>query len=183
MHSRAQQSAPCGELVDGSWTGAGPMRVRAAALPVPAHPLAHRQDRIAAAMPTWVGCRASRVWVLTITIAVLSLTDLCITLTYLQSIGMSEGNPIARLIMSYNSPAILIAWKLATITLTSLAFILGRKRRVAELGCWLCVGVLGWLTHRWIDYSHEVAKVTPVIHVLVAGECSNWVKMGDQNTN
>lgn len=134
-------------------------------------------ERMVPATPRWLAARSHRVWLLTFTIALLSLTDLFITLTYLRSIGMPEGNPIARMIMSYNSPALLITWKLATIAVTSMIFILGRHRRIAEIGCWLCVCVLGWLTFRWIDYTHEVTKATPLIHVLAAGECGTWVKM------
>jgi hypothetical protein len=122
------------------------------------------------------------VLLLTGLIALLSLCDLVITLTYLRSVGMPEGNPIARMVMSYNSPTVLIAWKLATIVLTSLVFVVGRRRAVAEVGCWTCLLVLGWLTQRWITYTHEVSHVTPVVHVLAAGggESGNWVTMTPQ---
>lgn len=125
----------------------------------------------------WLSQRENRVVALTLLVALLSVTDLIITLTYLQTIGMSEANPIARLVMSYNSPSVLIAWKLATIALTSLIFFVGRRKRVAELGCWVCVAVLVWLTVRWETYAHEVSKVTPVIHVLASGDCPGWVSM------
>lgn len=125
----------------------------------------------------WLSRRENRVVALTGLIALLSLSDLVITLMFLRTIGMSEGNPIARLVMSYNSPAMLIAWKLATVALTSLIFVVGRKRGVAEAGCWVCAGVLVWLTVHWSNYAHEVSDQTPVMHVLAAGECPGWVSM------
>ena len=125
----------------------------------------------------WLSRRENRVVALTALIALLSLSDLVITMMFLRTIGMSEGNPIARLVMSYNSPAMLIAWKLATVALTSLIFVVGRKRGVAEAGCWVCAGVLVWLTVHWGNYAHEVSDQTPVMHVLAAGECPGWVSM------
>src|SRR6266478_4968970 len=57
--------------------------------------------------------RSCRVIALLVAVVLMSLGDLHITLTYLTSVGMSEGNPLARWVMGYNNPGLLVAWKLA----------------------------------------------------------------------
>ena len=123
--------------------------------------------------------RSRRVIALTALIALLSLADLFMTLTFLRTVGMSEANPVARMVMSYGSPTYLVVWKLASIAVASTVFWLARRRRLAEAGCWVCVAVLVWLTVRWIHYSQEVETATPLIHVLASGECPTWVTMAE----
>lgn len=52
--------------------------------------------------------RSRRVISLTALIALLSLADLFMTLTFLRTVGMSEANPVARMVMSYGSPTYLV---------------------------------------------------------------------------
>lgn len=124
----------------------------------------------------WLGVRANRVALLVLLIAVLSLADLFMTMEHLRGVGMSEANPIARMVMSYNSPAILVSWKLATILLTSLIFLMARTRRLAEIGCCVCLCALVWLTVRWLNYSDEIARATPAVHALAQFESDTWVR-------
>ena len=123
--------------------------------------------------------RALRVWILVATIVVLSLSDLYMTLAHLQSAGMGEANPLARLVMSYNSPILLSAWKCACVALAALILILARFRPSGEIACWLSTVVLTALTVHWISYSSEASKFTTQINSMAQQEPSaNWVSMG-----
>src|SRR5262245_27522846 len=59
--------------------------------------------------------RAVRVLALTAAIALMSAADLYITLVYLKSGGMSEGNPLARWVMATGSAGALAGWKLVSV--------------------------------------------------------------------
>lgn len=113
--------------------------------------------------------RARRVWCLVSLIVLLSLADLFLTMTYLQSVGMGEANPVARVVMSYNSPALLVAWKCATVSLAVLIFAVFRHRRSAEVACWLCAIVLVALTAHWMNYNQELPMYANVIGQNEAG--------------
>ena len=80
------------------------------------------------------------------------------TLVHLLSVGMYEGNPLARTVMAMNSPALLAGWKLATIVATVGILFWVRRTRQGELGAWLCLCVLTWLTLRWTTYSDALAE-------------------------
>ena len=110
--------------------------------------------------------------------AVLSVAELYLTLMHLTSIGMSEANPIARLVMSANSPGVLIAWKLTSVGAACLAFYAGRKKLVGEAAAWFCCAVLIWLTLRWGEYSTELAKISPQMQLLHQVDAGQWVTMG-----
>lgn len=119
--------------------------------------------------------RGTRVVALTAAIALMSVADLCISLVYLRSVGMSEGNPLARWIMATSSTSFLIWWKLLSVSLGCGIFVFARRFRSAELGAWLCCAVLVWLTIRWADYSREVAALTPVLSSLSQSDDAKWV--------
>ena len=122
--------------------------------------------------------RSIRVVVLIIAIIALSLGDLSMTLTYLRSVGMGEGNPLARLVIEYNSPALLVAWKCASVLLACIIFGLYRKRAFTEVACWCCVAVLAWLTIRWWNYASEATDLAQHIHVLAtASDRADWVQL------
>lgn len=126
---------------------------------------------------TMLRTRPARVCWLILAIAVLSIADLHMTLVHLTTIGLSEGNPVARLVMSSNSPAILIAWKLASVSAACLAFYAGRKKLVGEVAAWFCCAVLIWLTLRWSAYSTELASICPQVHMLHQADAGLWVTM------
>ena len=125
--------------------------------------------------------RAIRVWLLVGTIIILSLADLYMTLAHLRSTGMGEANPLARFVMSYNSPLILSAWKCACIALASLILVLARFRRSGEIACWLGCTVLTALTIHWIGYCTEAASFTNQINDMRQGDtAANWVSMDSE---
>lgn len=134
-------------------------------------------ERPLRALTTHFATRPARVCWLVFAIAVLSLADLHMTLEHLTTIGMGEANPIARLIMSTNSPAALIAWKLTSVAAACLAFYAGRRRPVGEVAAWFCCLVLIWLIFRWGAYSTELASVCPQVHFLNQADTALWVTM------
>ncbi|MBX3358431.1 MAG: hypothetical protein KF745_08380 [Phycisphaeraceae bacterium] len=121
--------------------------------------------------------RTTRVLGLTAAVALMSIADLVITLTYLRSVGMSEGNPIARFIMEHGSSSLLIWWKLTSVSLACLILIYARKTRSAEIGAWICFAILGWLTLQWTTYIHEITTVTPALYTLTQAETARWVSL------
>ena len=124
--------------------------------------------------------RALRVWLLVATIIVLSVADLYMTLAHLRSAGMGEANPLARIVISYQSPLLLSAWKCACVALASLILILARFRRSGEAACWLCCLVLTALTIHWMRYSTEASTYTQEINDLSARDRpANWVSIGE----
>lgn len=110
--------------------------------------------------------RPARVVYLVIVAWLLGLADLGITMTFLTSVGMFEANPIARFIIGLGSPAALIAFKLATMALTSWIVLAARARWQAESAAWICVAILGWLTVHWYGYMEFTRKTTNAIAVV-----------------
>ena len=86
----------------------------------------------------------------------MSLVDLDLTLVYAKTTGMVEQNPIAREIMQTGSVGLLIIWKMLTVTVAVGLLHHARRHRAGELGSWLCIAVLCWLTARWISYNEEL---------------------------
>ncbi len=119
--------------------------------------------------------RGLRVIVLCVVILIISIADLELTLRFLTSGGMSEGNPLARYIMGFNCQWLLGAWKVM-LTAVACGTLLGlRTRLTAELGAWLCAAVMVWLAIRWgfyADYAGLAAE-----HMLSAthSKPADWV--------
>lgn len=110
-------------------------------------------------------------------IVVLSMADLYCTLLYARTIGMNEANPLARFVMSYNSPWILGLWKSATVAGACLIFWLIRHKRITELAAWACMIVLGCLTTWWAVYVQELPKYTAALDHVADVEPHSWVQM------
>ncbi len=121
--------------------------------------------------------RGSRVAVLLVVVAILSLADLYMTLTHLMNFGMLEGNPVARLIMAYGSPVSLVLWKLVTAGFAIWIMFRFRRRATTELGAVFCAGVLVWLTCRWATYNEQVSRLTQDLQDSSVGAEPAWVTM------
>lgn len=124
--------------------------------------------------------RAQRVGCLLATVAVVSAADLYLTLQYLTTTGMAEGNPIARLVMSFGQSWILGVWKFALVSFTLLVIWSYRKRIFSELAAWFCACVMGWLCVQWYDYTQHVAEVVTESPELMA--CTTWVAFDNAAT-
>jgi hypothetical protein len=119
--------------------------------------------------------RGYRVVAILCAVLLLSLGDLYMTVEHLTSVGMFEQNPVARAVMGAGSTLALTLWKLCTVGL-GLA-ILYRARRTAwgEMGAWVCLLALLWLTVRWALYADAAPGMTPYIHALADSHGAGWV--------
>lgn len=121
--------------------------------------------------------RGIRVVLLTIALVAMSLVDLYITLLYLQSIGLAEENPFARIVMSHGSPGLLAGWKLMTIMPCVIVLLIYRKRFSVELLAWIACIILLGVTIRWIQYADETDLLVVVLPELQNGMDHRWVSM------
>ena len=106
--------------------------------------------------------RTRRVVLLIVAIMIMSVGDLLLTLTYLRHLGMAESNPLARLVLDFNSPTLLIVWKMATV-LACTSILLWKSRSIsAEVGAWLGTSILAALMLHWSTYV-KTAPPLPAI--------------------
>lgn len=104
--------------------------------------------------------RASRVLLLLACILILSITDLLLTLTHLQSVGMAEANPIVvKLVETTRSPLILVLFKLATVAVCTMLLYRVRHYRSGEIGAWIATLVLVGVSLLWSGYSDAVEEI------------------------
>lgn len=122
----------------------------------------------AALLPAAIRRRPFRVVTLSVAIAVMSAADLYLTLLYLTHTGMSEANPLARMMIAYQSPAVLASWKALTVFLCLGILYLVRDRRSAELGAWTGVAILAWLMTHWATYIDEKTHLGPDFQLVSA---------------
>jgi hypothetical protein len=100
--------------------------------------------------------RSRRVILLIVGIVLLSLGDLLITITYLQSTGMLEANPIAGYIIRVTgSVSILTAYKALTVGIC--VGLLYRLRRLVEgeVAAWCAVSILAFMSFQWYHYARQ----------------------------
>ena len=98
--------------------------------------------------------RSERVTWLLVGVVLLSFADLFLTLTYLTSVGMSEGNPIAVwLLHSTNSVWPLVFYKLGTVAICVSLLYTNRYKRQSELASWCAMIILVALSIWWNQYS------------------------------
>jgi len=100
---------------------------------------AHRSERV-----IWLLCG----------VILLSFADLFLTITYLTTVGMSEGNPIAVwLLHATNSVWPLILYKVATVAVCVSLLYFNRYKRQSELASWCALIILVALSVWWNQYS------------------------------
>jgi hypothetical protein len=100
--------------------------------------------------------RSRRVILLIVGVVLLSLGDLLITITYLQSTGMLEANPIAGYIIRVTgSVSILTAYKALTVFIC--VGLLYRLRRLVEgeVAAWCAVSILAFMSFQWYHYARQ----------------------------
>lgn len=107
---------------------------------------------LALGRPSLLLTRPARVFYLVLVAWLMGLADLAITMTYLTSVGMYEGNPVARFVIGLGSPAIVVAFKVGTMLVTSWIVLAQRRRWQAEMVAWIAAVVLGLLTVHWLNY-------------------------------
>lgn len=124
--------------------------------------------------------RARRVLLLVAATVLVALADLYLTLLYATSVGMHEANPLARALMLYNCPWIVVAFRGLTIGLFGMVLIRARHRPLAEGAAWLCVLAMVWLAFRWEAYNESVVEVTSPMLLAAGVESSEFVAIGRQ---
>jgi len=98
--------------------------------------------------------RSQRVAWLLFGVVLLSLVDLFLTVTYLTTVGMSEGNPIAVwLLATTNSVWPLVFYKLGTVAVCVSLLYANRFKRESELASWCAMLILVALSIWWNQYS------------------------------
>ena len=98
--------------------------------------------------------RSERVTLLLVGVVLLSLADLFLTITYLTTVGMSEGNPIAVwLLHTTNSIWPLAVYKLATVAVCVTLLYRNRCKRQSEMASWCAMCILVALSIWWNQYS------------------------------
>lgn len=126
----------------------------------------------------YAGVRARIVIALLAGVVLMSLGDLYMTLTYATRVGMIEANPVARFIMGYNSPALVIAFKVLTLGLGVGIIYRYRRSNYAFYAACICFGVLCWLTFRWVEYNAYAHELNSYIHILAENHKeARWVHM------
>ena len=98
--------------------------------------------------------RSERVKWLLLGIVMMSIADLVLTLSYLTTVGLSEGNPIAVwLLQATNSVWSLAAYKTLTVTVCVSLLYRTRFQRESELAAWCGMLILVALSIWWNQYS------------------------------
>lgn len=122
--------------------------------------------------------RTTRLVGLLAVLAVLSLVDLWLTLTFATSVGMLESNPVARAVMEMGCPNLLALWKITCVGLACGFLFYARRSRWAEPAAWFGVLLLVWLTLRWSAYIGEMHQLTGLIDQAVLAGDPKWVVLG-----
>lgn len=123
--------------------------------------------------------RANRVFWLLVAVFLMSLADLDISMVYLRSVGMAEVNPVARYVMEWNQPWLLVLWKVASILFSCSVLFVARRLAAAEIAAWVCFIALAWLTCQWWAYTAEAHVLTPALSGLSGVDTARWVQMGN----
>ncbi len=125
--------------------------------------------------------RGIRVCVLLLATCVLGVYDLALTLVFSTSVGMVELNPFARLIMRvYDSPGMLVLWKLLSMGLSAGIIWRLRRTRIGELTAWLALAVLIALCMHWVQFVGDAADFASEYHTLATVDDQRFVVMGDE---
>ncbi len=108
---------------------------------------------------------------------ILGLIDLELTLHYATSVGLAESNPLARLVMSQNSPVLLTLFKVCTMGTGILILYALRARRVAQYTSVAVFLVMASLVVRWGLYASELPTMDMPGSGTMAADDPRWVLM------
>ena len=116
--------------------------------------------------------RCERVKWLLFGIVMLSVADLVLTVSYLTTVGMSEGNPIAVwLLQATNSVWALGMYKAITVTICVSLLYRTRFQRQGELAAWCAMLILVALSIWWNQYSrYQPLLPMGLDHIMMDGD-------------
>lgn len=121
--------------------------------------------------------RSQRVLILLLGTTVMCLADLYMTLLFVQNVGMIENNPLARLVMAHNSPALVVLWKLALTVFGVGVLVFFRRFRAAEIAAWVVfVAMTGLMVH-WKGFAQGAAAAAEEYHLLAMTDDPRWVTL------
>lgn len=122
--------------------------------------------------------RMRRVTVILAGVILLSVADLVITLTHLQTTGMMEANPIAALLIkSTQSSWALASFKLLTMAIcVSLLYVL-RRRFEGELAAWIAICILTGMSVQWHAYSSHFDDAQEVMMAQAGNYGEGWLTL------
>jgi hypothetical protein len=110
----------------------------------------------------WRLHRPERTLVLLAVVLGLSMFDLGMTVHEVSTSGMFEDNPLARLFLGLTGhPASLGALKALSLVVSMGLLMHLRCHWQAEIGAWVAVAILLWLTARWAMYLAVVWEAQP----------------------
>lgn len=104
--------------------------------------------------------RSCRVCLLLVAVTAMAMGDLAMTLTWLNSVGMLEANPLARLVMGLSSPWAVVLWRGLSLILGLFILYRLRRRPHAEVGAWICFVAMGLLSAHWLSVNASAATLT-----------------------
>lgn len=107
----------------------------------------------------------------------MSVGDLLLTLTYLKHLGMAESNPLARLVLDFKSPTLLVIWKMATVTACTSILLWKSRSRSAEIGAWAGTFVLAALMVHWSTYVKIAPPVPPIETASLFAGDERWMTL------
>lgn len=110
--------------------------------------------------------RSRRVSVLVLAFVVLGVADLALTLAYMHTVGLFEGNPLARALAQSGGSASLAAFKIVTIALSSVILLALRTHRAAELGAWVCAVAMCLVSLQWGQYAVASEEVVLAMQIV-----------------
>ncbi len=105
----------------------------------------------------------------------MSVADLYMTLVFTMTVGMIESNPVARLVMALNSPALVVVWKLALTFFGVGVLFWHRRRRMSELASWVVFAAFLMLTIHWIAFTASVRELAGDYHMIALAGDPRWV--------
>ncbi len=119
--------------------------------------------------------RCRRVCLLVVLIAILSLGDLLVTWTFLNSFGMQEANPFAAFIIRQQNPFALVLFKVGSIMACISTILVVRHRRQGEIAAWIAASILIMLTVRWAVYTNEMIGFDNTVTIGEAQQSDHWL--------
>ena len=138
--------------------------------------LCGRHEGRTAGLGTLFGDRAARVTAMLLCICVLSVYDLLHTLAYVQTMGMIELNPLARLMVEMGGLQQLVLFKLLTISLSCGILYFVRRMKPAEVASIIGLIVMVLLTIYWFVYNEQIVQLSSVIDFSRLDDDPRWVQ-------
>lgn len=126
-------------------------------------------------VPPVASGRGRRVAALACAVAAIGMIDLSLTVGFMATTGLPEGNPLARQLAS-TGPLILVCFKIVTVALNA-GILLGLRRRgSAEVGAWLSLVIMLAMLGQWARFAGFLCSSEFAGSVSQLGDGSGWTR-------